>query len=137
MGASLVRNVRCEVFITVRAYTSSPSGASFADREIAKRHISESTHPYLRCNPAPHGTFRLTDGEERGRADVSKQRTFLVAYDAKGNPLTHPEGQLRLEEDHDWTVEHAFRGIWVVRTVLPPEVVVRRVSGILRPTGQP
>lgn len=65
---------------------------------------------------------------------MSKQRTSLVAYDAKDNPLTHPEGQRRFEEDHDWTVEHAFRGIWVVRTVLPPEVVVRRVSGIRRPT---
>lgn len=64
MGASLVGNVRCDVFMIVRAYTAGPSGASFADREIAKRHISESTHPY--CGATPHhATFPLTQGEQR------------------------------------------------------------------------
>ena len=62
---------------------------------------------------------------------MSKRHTFLVAYDAKDNPLTDESQQL-LEEDDDWAIEHVFRGIWIVRTYLEPEFVAERISGLLR-----
>ena len=62
---------------------------------------------------------------------MSKRRTFLVAYDAKDNPLTHESQQL-LEEDDDWAIEHVFCGIWIVRTYLEPEFVAKKISGLLR-----
>ncbi len=65
---------------------------------------------------------------------MSKLKAYLVAYDLNGRPLTE-KGQEELEKDQDWTVEHLFNGIWVLRTYLETEFVADKVSRLLQPIG--